>query len=199
MKNCFKKIRNVFISILLIFSLVSALEFFPLEERKVYTELIRLHILPNSSSEDDIALKLKVRDAILEESESIFAPCKTSEEAKKTMSFSGKKIEEIADRIISENGKTYKSKAVWGKETYPEREYDGLSLPAGEYYSLRILLGEGEGDNWWCVLFPPLCLGASKVEEGFNSVGISGDSVKTFTETKPKYRIKFKLLEWLFG
>ncbi len=199
MKTVFRKFRNAIISILLIFSLISALEFFPFEERKVYTELIRLHILPNSSEEEDISLKLKVRDAILEESENIFISCESSDEAKKTMVSAGNKIEEIANRIISENGKDYKAKAVWGRETYPEREYDGVSLPAGEYYSLRILLGEGEGENWWCVLFPPLCLGASKVKEGFESVGISENAVKTFTESKPKYRIKFKLLEWIFG
>ncbi len=195
----FSKAKTAFISFLLIFSIISTLEFLPFEERRVYTDFIRLHILPNSSSAEDLSLKLKVRDAILEESESIFVSCKNSEEAKKSMELSGKKIEELANKIISENGKNYKAKAVFGKETYPEREYDGLSLPAGEYYSLRILLGEGDGDNWWCVLFPPLCLGASKVEEGFESVGINGDDILTFTDSKPKYRIKFKLLEWLFG
>ncbi len=180
-------------------TLFLALDLFPFEERKVYTELIRLHILANSDSDEDIALKYVVRDEILKESESIFSVYEDSAQAKANMEKTGEKIESVANRVLKENGKSYRAKAVWGRETYPEREYDGISLPAGEYYSLRILLGEGEGENWWCVLFPPLCLGASKAKESFEDVGIEGDSFKTFTETTVKYKFKFKLLEWIFG
>ncbi len=184
---------------LLIATLFLTLDLFPFEERKVYTDLIRLHILANSNTDEDIALKYVVRDEILKESESIFSIYEDSAEAKANMEKTGEKIESVANRVLSEHGKNYKAKAVWGKETYPEREYDGISLPAGEYYSLRILLGEGEGENWWCVLFPPLCLGASKAKESFEDVGIEGDSFKTFTEDTVKYKFKFKLLEWIFG
>jgi stage II sporulation protein R len=173
--------------------------FLPLDERKVYTELIRLHILPNSPSEEDMEIKYIIRDAVISESEKIFAEYKNSYDAKAEMEVSGKKIENLANSILEQKGKSYKAKAVFGKESYPEREYEGFSLPAGEYYSLRILLGEGVGDNWWCVLFPPLCLGASKVEYELSVIGIDKKSSKTFTEKKPEYRIKFKLLEWIFG
>ncbi len=193
------KKKTVIIIFLLIASILITTEFFPTDERKVYTELIRLHILANSGNDEDIALKYLVRDEVLKESENIFAHCSTSSEAKETMEETGKKIEDLANRVLLENGKTYTAKAVWGRETYPRREYDGISLPAGEYYSLRILLGEGEGENWWCVLFPPLCLGASAAKEEMESVGIEGDSFKTFTDKSVKYKIKFKLLEWLFG
>jgi stage II sporulation protein R len=191
--------KTAIIAGILSLAIIFTVEFFPFKERKVYTDLIRLHILANSDSEEDISLKYKVRDAVLAESEDIFYPCSTTDEAKATMEATGKKIEEIANRVILSSGKTYKAVAVWGKENYPQREYDGLTLPAGEYYSLRILLGEGEGENWWCVLFPPLCLGASKAKTELENVGIEGEAFKTFTDNSPKYKFKFKLLEWIFG
>ena len=194
--------KQKFILILISLALIltaTAATFIPFKERKVYTELIRLHILPNSSSKEDMEIKYIIRDTVIAESEKIFAEYKNSDDAKAGMEISGKKIENLANSILSQKGKSYRAKAVFGKEVYPEREYEGFSLPAGEYYSLRILLGEGVGENWWCVLFPPLCLGASKVEDELSIIGIDPKSSKTFTEKKPEYRIRFKLLEWIFG
>lgn len=191
--------RITFISLLTAAALIFTLEFFPFKERKVYTHLIRLHILANSDSDEDIELKYTIRDEIFKESESVFSTYENSARAKEDMQNVGKKMTAIANRVLKEKGKTYKATAVWGTETYPERELDGLLLPAGEYYSLRILLGEGEGENWWCVLFPPLCIGASKVQEGLEGIGIDGDSIKTFTNRSAKYKFKFKILEWIFG
>lgn len=187
------------VALITVAAVLLAFEFFPFKERKIYTELIRLHVLANSGSEEDIAIKYMVRDAILSESETVFEDCASSDEAKSQMEETGKRIEAIANRVLLENGKTYSARAVWGKETYPQRQYDGITLPAGEYYSLRIQLGEAKGENWWCVLFPPLCLGASAAKESMESIGIEGDSYKTFTDSAPKYKIKFKLLQWLFG
>ena len=195
----FSPIALSFISILTVFSVLLFTEIFPFKERKVYTSLIRLHILPNSQCDEDMQMKYLIRDEVLKESENIFSAYDNVEDAKNAMVEVGEKIEVLANGILERENKTYKAKAVWGKENYPRREYDGFTLPAGEYYSLRILLGEGEGDNWWCVLFPPLCLGASQTNDGFASVGIDGNSARTFTEDKPKYKLKFKLLEWIFG
>ena len=86
-------------------------------------------------------------------------------------------------------------------EEYPERSYDSVCFPSGEYLSLRVCIGEAEGQNWWCCLFPPLCLGASSVsskqaEDSFISVGLTPSQYKIITETdKPVYKIRFKLLE----
>jgi stage II sporulation protein R len=193
-----KKIK-AFISVLIAFAVFVAFDFIPFEERKVYTELIRLHILANSQSDEDISIKYEVRDEILKESENIFGNFTNSEDAKESMLETGKAIEIAANKFLERKGVHYQAKAVWGRETYPEREYEGISLPSGEYYSLRIVLGEGEGENWWCVLFPPLCLGASAAKEGMEDVGIGSDAFKTFSEDSVKYKIKFKLLEWLFG
>ncbi len=191
--------KFIIFTLLIATTIVLTAEFFPYKERKVYSELIRLHILANSGGEEDIALKYKVRDAVLQQSDEIFAHCENSTQAKASMEETGKKIEAVANKVLEENGKDYKAHAVWGKETYPQREYDGITLPAGEYYSLRIHLGEAEGENWWCVLFPPLCLGAAAAKESMKDVGIEGDSFKTFTDHSVKYKVKFFLLEWLFG
>jgi stage II sporulation protein R len=191
--------KKLIVILSLVLTLTFIVEFFPYRERKVYSELIRLHILANSGNEEDIALKYEVRDAVLKESENIFIKCETPLEARETMEETGSRIEKIANSVLESNGKTYRAKAIWGRETYPERTYDHITLPAGEYYSLRILLGEGTGENWWCVLFPPLCIGASAAEEEMKSVGIEGDAFKTFTSKSIKYKFKFKLLEWLFG
>lgn len=187
----------IFITLLTAVTIILTYVFFPFKERKIYTELIRLHILANSGSDEDISLKYKVRDAILSESEKVFGEYSSPKEALSSMEETGKKIEAIANEVLKDT--EYKARAVWGRERYPEREYDGITLPSGEYYSLRILLGEAKGENWWCVLFPPLCLGASSAKESMEDIGIEGDSFKTFTEDSVKYKIKFKLLEWLFG
>jgi stage II sporulation protein R len=89
---------------------------------------------------------------------------------------------------------TNTAKAEWGKESYPTREYDGITFPSGEYYSLRINLGNAEGENWWCVLFPPLCTNASFAKESLNKMGISKNGTKVYTSKK--YTFRFKILEF---
>ena len=86
-----------------------------------------------------------------------------------------------------------------GQESYPTREYERLAFPAGEYLSLRVMIGEAEGQNWWCVLFPPLCLHTAVTpEEEMISVGFTPDQIKVLTDSDtPKYRLRFKLLELL--
>ena len=165
----------------------------PAEEVDVYDTVIRLHVLAQSDSEEDQAVKLLVRDAIVGECAQLFSQTDNTEDALSQIAQAATDMESIANRVLQENGFSYRATAVFGRETYPTREYDGVSFPAGEYYSLRILLGEGEGQNWWCCLFPPLCLSASS-DEKLDSIGIDTSSGKVFT--KKKYRIRFKLLEW---
>lgn len=170
--------------------------FIPRDEDEVYNSVIRLHILANSDSETDQQLKLKVRDAIIAESGDLFADNPKDELPLEQMEELGEKFTQTANRVINENGFDYTAKAVWGKENYPTREYDGVSFPAGEYYSLRINLGQAEGKNWWCVLFPPLCTNASTAKQSLCDMGISRSGVKVYT--KRRYVFRFKILE-LFG
>ncbi len=166
----------------------------PAEEAEIYDTVIRLHVLANSDSETDQAVKLLVRDAILAECSALFSETKTTEEALSQIESAAKQMEQIADRVLEENGFSYRATAVFGTETYPTREYDGVTFPAGEYRSLRILLGEGGGQNWWCCLFPPLCMSASTAEDSLDSVGLDPSSGKVFTDRT--YRFRLKLLEW---
>ena len=167
--------------------------FIPRDEHKIYDSVIRLHILANSDSDIDQQLKLKVRDAIISESEGIFIDAGKNGLPLEEMEELGQQFAQIADRVIKNNRLNYKAIPVWGKENYPTREYDGISFPAGEYYSLRINLGNANGENWWCVLFPPLCLNASSAKENLSEMGISKNGTRVYT--KRRYVFRFKFLE----
>lgn len=178
-------------SALLLFSLELAI---PAGEGEIYKTLIRLHVLAQSDGEEDQAVKLLVRDAIIEECGDLFARTSTTEEALAVIEAAASHMEAVANRVLREQGFSYTAKAVFGRETYPACTYDGVTFPAGEYYSLRILLGEGEGKNWWCCLFPPLCMNAASAEQQLDSVGMDPGSGKVFTQKK--YTVRLKLLEW---
>ena len=165
----------------------------PRDEGKIYDSVIRLHILANSDSDTDQNLKLKVRDAIIAESQGLFENSQPDKLPLDQMDQLGTKFTSIANRVIKDNGFDYTAAAQWGKEDYPTREYDGITFPAGEYYSLRINLGKAEGKNWWCVLFPPLCTNASSAKQSLNSMGISKSGTKVYTSKK--YVFRFKILE----
>ena len=163
-------------------------------EQEIYDRLIRLHVLANSDSEEDQALKLTVRDAVL-------ADCETRSEALRLLTQNRTLLQETAQRCVEEQGYSYSVSVSIGKEYYPTREYEALRLPAGVYDSVRILIGEAEGKNWWCVLFPPLCLNAAKgeAEEQLLAAGLTPGEVRILTDTEhPKYVLKFKILEF-FG
>ena len=173
--------------------------FLPCKEEKIYDGLIRLHIIANSDSETDQRVKLSVRDELLKISDTYFSSCASVGDTEKTAESLKETLVSAADSVIAASGLGYRAYAVIGKERYETREYDGISFPAGEYTSFRIVLGNGEGKNWWCVLFPPLCLSASSAEKGLSSAGIDTESQKTFTSVGKRYRFKFKILEWLFS
>ena len=192
MKNSITRIILVFCACFLL--ITAADVFLPGNESKIFDGAVRLHVLADSDEDGDQNVKLLVRDAVLDEYGALFSNAESSEDARKTVENSVANIKETADRVLKENGFEYRSTVCWGKEKYPSREYDGVKLPAGEYYSLRIMLGSGKGHNWWCVLFPPLCTGASSSRLCDTGVNISSSRVFT----KKKYIFRFKFLEW-FG
>jgi stage II sporulation protein R len=163
----------------------------------LYDKIIRLHVLANSDSESDQALKLKVRDGMLDTVAQLLEECKSKDEAEAVLRESIGVLRENAEQTLRENGSSYTVTVSVGQEKYPEREYEGLRLPSGEYCSLRVMIGEAKGKNWWCVLFPPLCVGAaSGVKEELISVGFTPDQIRVLTDTEsPKYRIRFKILD----
>jgi stage II sporulation protein R len=189
--------RRILIVTFAIIGLCTVLTILPIHsEGQIYDSVLRLHVLANSDSEDDQALKLRVRDAILQDTAHLFENCKTRDEAGAAVIENLPLFQRSAERAICEEGYSYPVRIELGKEEYPTRNYESACFPAGEYLSLRVLIGEGEGQNWWCVLFPPLCVSAASESDGSVEVGLYGDQYAIVTETEDiKYKIRFKLLE----
>lgn len=169
-------------------------------EEKIYESVVRLHVLANSDSADDQSLKLKVRDAILSYVSPLVIDSKSREEAIEILKREIESIKKEAKTVILEHGYGYDVDVTLTLEEYPTRNYESMSFPSGQYVSLRVLIGEAEGQNWWCVLFPPLCLSAasskSESEESFIAVGLNSDQYKIITESEDmKYYLRFKILE----
>ena len=166
-------------------------------QQQLSDKVLRLHVLANSDSEADQALKRKVRDSVLETASAILADCPDRETAEQRLSAALPEIEDAARaRIAAEGGKQTVT-AELRPTVFPTREYEDFTLPAGEYLALRVVLGEGEGHNWWCVVFPPLCLGsvtetaAQAAAEG----GFSQEEIALLTGEEGGYVVKFKAIE----
>ncbi len=170
-------------------------------EDEIYDAVIRLHVLANSDTAEDQALKLEVRDAVLEVTAPLLEGCTDRAEAAALLESSMGDIQTAAEQVIADAGRDDPVALLLGEESYPEKDYDSFCFPAGSYLSLRVCIGEAAGQNWWCCLFPPLCLGAASVpadeaEESFLEVGLTPEQYKIITETdNPGYKIRFKLLE----
>lgn len=165
------------------------------EECEIYNSTVRLHVIANSDSEADQALKLKVRDAIIEQMSTYNA--KTKEEALDYINDDKENLKKIAEECIKKEGFSNPVDIEIGEENYPTREYEDFTLPAGKYTSLRVIIGEGDGQNWWCVLYPPLCTSyAIKPEKDeYIDVGFTKEQYDLITGNTKEYKIKFKLLE----
>ncbi|HHX02335.1 MAG TPA: stage II sporulation protein R [Firmicutes bacterium] len=121
------------------------------------TNLVRLHVIANSNTPDDQDLKLRVRDAILAETRELFVDVTDQSEAKQKIADHWLRIQDAALVEVTRAGYGYEIRLEFGSYAFPDREYGDVFLPAGEYEALRVIIGAGKGDNWWCVLFPPLC------------------------------------------
>lgn len=190
-----KTLTALCVSILAAFMIMTVL---PVSgEGEIYSEMIRLHVLADSDDEDEQTLKLKVRDAVLEKVTELTDGVTDTEQALEIVERNLQDLAEIGEQVVLKNGYDHEVTAEIGREVYPEREYEGFKLPAGEYYSLMIKIGKAEGQNWWCVLFPPLCTAAAEEQnEVFIAAGFTEDQYRTVTETDGvKYKVKFKILE----
>ncbi len=159
--------------------------------------LIRLHVIANSDSDEDQAVKLKVRDAVLWHISEITKNCKTKADAEKIISDNLGELEAISNSVLRENGFSYKASAMLSDTFFPTKSYDDFSLPPGKYRALRICLGKASGQNWWCVLFPPLCVSASSAETNdiLDSTTLSKNEKKLITSDSVEYKFKFKVVE----
>lgn len=152
-----KKFCISFVLILIIFLLIVTGE-----KSEVQTEYLRLHIRANSNSQIDQNIKYKVKDVVTEYLTPFVAECNTKEQAKRMLNREKDNINRAIERFLRKNGFNYGAKTRLCEESFPTRVYDDLTLDAGIYDALIIELGEGVGDNWWCVVYPPLCFTDSK-------------------------------------
>ena len=164
-------------------------------QQQLSDKVLRLHVLANSDSEADQALKRKVRDSVLETASAILVDCPDRETAEQRLSAALPEIEDAARaRIAAEGGKQTVT-AELRSTVFPTREYEDFTLPAGEYLALRVVLGEGEGHNWWCVVFPPLCAETtSSLSQTAMAAGLTEEEVALITESDG-YQLKFKAVE----
>ncbi|MGN0537092.1 MAG: stage II sporulation protein R [Acutalibacteraceae bacterium] len=161
----------------------------------IESEVLRLHILANSDSDEDQALKLKVRDGLLTYSETLFKNTATKAEAKTIAKENLAQIQSEAEKIIRENGYDYSVQVYIKNISFNTRVYDNITLPAGNYDTIQVVIGAGEGHNWWCVMFPPLCLPSATGTE-LNTV-LNDEEQKIVTDDN--YTFKFKIVEIFEG
>ena len=159
-------------------------------------KVVRLHVIANSDSDADQALKLQVRDRVLERAEALLRQCESRQDAEKLLESRLFELRRIALEEIRDNGFDYDAVVRLTEMDFPTREYDSFTLPAGKYLALRVVIGEGAGRNWWCVVFPPLCAAASAdVPASALAAGLSEEQVGLITESDG-YIIKSKLVEF---
>lgn len=161
----------------------------------IESRVLRLHILANSDSESDQALKLKVRDAILEISPEIFGDTSSKQEAIKKAKTDLPKIIAEAERVIKAEGYNYSVRAEVVNDKFNTRVYENFTLPAGDYDAVRIIIGSGSGHNWWCVMFPALCLPSAEGNELQNELPDSEKCIVDNNENSKGYEIRFGVVE----
>ena len=156
-------------------------------------EVLRFHVIANSDSVEDQALKLKVKEAVLECVRPMLSQAETREEAEQMIAAKMSDIEMTANEVIEKEGFSYTSKGVLGKTIFPIKQYGDMIFPAGEYEAFRILIGEAKGKNWWCVMFPTLCF----VDETYDV--ITEENKEQFREilTEEEYESLFQSVEGL--
>ncbi len=134
------------------------------DSSRLREDILRLHVVAASDSEEDQAVKLQVRDAIIGSLKDGLDQLSSPEEAYQYIQTMLPKLQETANRVLQQAGFADQATVSLGEESFPIRYYDTFTLPSGVYQSLRITIGEGEGHNWWCVVFPQLCVGATSEE-----------------------------------
>lgn len=166
------------------------------DRNTLHNEILRLHVVANSDSQEDQSIKLKVRDAVLESISEDLRNVADMEQAKAYIQENLPKIQQAANDCLAALGCEDTAVATLQEEIFDKRVYDTFSLPSGIYEALRITIGSGEGKNWWCVTFPTLCIPATS--EGFEDVAVSAGFSETLTQTlEGEYEIRFYLLDLL--
>ena len=189
MKNWIKAACTAFV-LTVIFSVIP----FQADCRDIADNTFRLHILANSDSDADQALKLKVRDKVLSYTAELFRDAPDKETSMQAVGQHLREIAEVACDEVRANGYDYPVKAGITRMYFSTRHYDGYTLPAGMYDALRLSIGKAEGHNWWCVMYPSLCLSSATEREERAKKVYSEEEYHEVTDDSVAY--KFKLVEW---
>lgn len=190
--SVYKKIK-ISIILSLIISIIFSTVSFAFTCEKIRESVLRLHVLAASNSEEDQSLKLKVRDALLAEGADIFDGSVDIENAIEKITPKISFLESVAKKVVAENGFDYDVKITLEKEFFTTRTYDKTTLPAGKYLALRVVIDNGKGHNWWCVMFPALCLPAARANTDVEAV--LGKKGTRLVSKNPKYEPRFKIVE----
>ena len=209
MKNFLNRIKNSKIGICIILSLliflytvICALTYVQAVSSDISNSVFRLHVIANSDSDEDQALKYKVRDNLLNYMNTICNNCSSKEEAISLVSTHQEQFKEIALKTIKDEGYSYDVNIEIGNFEFPTKQYGDISLPAGLYDALRVKIGKAEGQNWWCVMFPTLCFvdvssGIVPEESKEELQTVLSDEEYSIISNNSSYgiKVKFKLLE----
>ena len=166
------------------------------ECQQIRERVLRLHILANSDSAEDQALKLKVRDAVVEASAGLFDGTENAEEALRRAEEKLPELLAVAQQVVAEEGYDYPVRVKLCHMYFTTRQYETVTLPAGMYDAVRFTIGEGAGKNWWCVVFPPLCTTAAcDFQETAVSGGLGEEDLSLITEEDGGYVLRFRAVE----
>ena len=187
-----KKIKisiTVGIVVAILFSICS----FAKTSEEIRSDVLRHHVIANSDTSVDQNLKLRLRDYILQEGKDIFNGSVNVENAVEKIEPVLPELEKSAKAFVNQAGFDYDVKISLSNEYFTTRTYETVTLPAGKYLALRVVIGSGGGHNWWCVMFPPMCVPAADKKDEIENV-FSEKEIK-LVESKPKYEPRFKVVE----
>ena len=180
----------------IIFLIIYNISSFAFQCNEIRANTIRLHVIANSDSPEDQDIKLKVRDALLDAGSNIFDGSVTPDNAQKKITDKINHLENTANSVLKKYNKNYHATVTLTTEYFDTRIYDDdITLPAGKYLALKVVLGEGDGKNWWCAMFPTLCLPATEKTDHNALKNTYSDTGKYIVENSDKYEIRFKIIE----
>lgn len=186
MLNRFRKLAYITLAFVLML-VISCWSYRTYVQHEFASELIRFHVIANSDSFADQTLKLHVRDVVVADMKKRFSAANSRQEAEKIVTTNMAEIKRIAQEQVYREGKEYPVEVVLGDFYFPTKSYGSLTLPAGDYHAVRIVIGEGKGKNWWCVLFPPLCFVDSVQTLEKNE---AAQGLKVFEKDNVEFRLK---------
>jgi len=200
-KSKFKIILTLFI-LFSIYTTICAISYVQAVSSDISNSVFRLHVIANSNSDDDQALKYKVRDNLLHYMNDICSNCKSKQEAINIVTEHNDKFKQIALETIKNEGYSYNVNINIGNFKFPTKHYGDISLPAGYYDALKVEIGDAKGRNWWCVMFPSLCfvdissgIVPNKSKEELKNVLSDEEYSVISDDSNPEMQFKFKLLE----